>query len=81
MSNLRDFIRIRYEYPVEGYLMVDNEPQVRLQLRNEVGMQVIPSVNSVDTTWIVGTVLEKRLQPLQFSFALSDMITASNNLN
>ncbi|EGI61755.1 hypothetical protein G5I_09962 [Acromyrmex echinatior] len=25
------------------YLMVDNEPQVRLQLRNEVGVQIIPS--------------------------------------
>ncbi|EGI57580.1 hypothetical protein G5I_14380 [Acromyrmex echinatior] len=37
MSNLQDLIRIRYEYPMEGYLMVDNEPQVRLQLRDEVG--------------------------------------------
>ncbi|EGI57581.1 hypothetical protein G5I_14381 [Acromyrmex echinatior] len=42
MSNLQDLIRIRYEYPMEGYLM-DNDPQVRLQLRDEVGVQIIPS--------------------------------------
>jgi mitochondrial import receptor subunit TOM40 len=29
---------------------------------------------SVDTTWTVGAVLEKRLQPLPFSFALSGVI-------
>ncbi|KAL0108436.1 hypothetical protein PUN28_015171 [Cardiocondyla obscurior] len=29
---------------------------------------------SVDTTWTVGAVLEKRLQPLPFTFALSGMI-------
>lgn len=32
---------------------------------------------SVDTTWTVGAVLEKRLQPLPFSFALSGMINHS----
>ncbi|EFN71901.1 Mitochondrial import receptor subunit TOM40-like protein [Camponotus floridanus] len=32
---------------------------------------------SVDTTWTVGAVLEKRLQPLPFSFALSGVINHS----
>ncbi|EGI63028.1 hypothetical protein G5I_08612 [Acromyrmex echinatior] len=47
MSNLQDLIKIRYEYLVEEYLMVDNEPQVKLRkqvrLRNEMGVQIIPS--------------------------------------
>lgn len=32
---------------------------------------------SVDTTWTVGAVLEKKLQPLPFSFALSGMLNHS----
>ncbi|XP_014479777.1 PREDICTED: mitochondrial import receptor subunit TOM40 homolog 1 [Dinoponera quadriceps] len=32
---------------------------------------------SIDTNWIVGAVLEKRLQPLPFSFALSGVINHS----
>lgn len=32
---------------------------------------------SVDTNWTVGAVLEKKLQPLPFSFALSGMMNHS----
>ncbi|EGI65394.1 hypothetical protein G5I_06125 [Acromyrmex echinatior] len=39
----KDLIRIRYEYPIEGYL-IETEPQVRLQ--NEVEVQIIPSAVS-----------------------------------
>lgn len=38
---------------------------------------MIHFVGSVDTNWTVGAVLEKRLQPLPFSFALSGMLNHS----
>ncbi|XP_018348213.1 PREDICTED: uncharacterized protein LOC108752098 [Trachymyrmex septentrionalis] len=50
MSNLRDLVEIQYEYPVEGVsrFMVDNEPQIRLQLQNEIEVQIIPSVRFIN---------------------------------
>ncbi|KYN41749.1 hypothetical protein ALC56_03892 [Trachymyrmex septentrionalis] len=47
MSNLQEVLEIRYEYPVEGYIMVDNLRVVRLHLRNEVRVLIIPLVSSV----------------------------------
>ncbi|KYQ58962.1 hypothetical protein ALC60_02030 [Trachymyrmex zeteki] len=45
MSNIKDILIIKYEYPVEGYLMVDNEKVRRLYLKNELGVQIIPLVS------------------------------------
>ncbi|KYQ53636.1 hypothetical protein ALC60_02576 [Trachymyrmex zeteki] len=45
MSNVKNLLEIRYEYPVKGYLMVDNERTRRLCLKNELGVQIIPLVS------------------------------------
>ncbi|XP_011067007.1 PREDICTED: uncharacterized protein LOC105153699 isoform X2 [Acromyrmex echinatior] len=73
MSNLQDFIRIRYEYPVEGYLMVDNESQVRLQLRKDVPrfyIQIRGFINIV--TWQMIRGERQRNQEEQIDIEESD---------
>ncbi|KYN32544.1 hypothetical protein ALC56_13142 [Trachymyrmex septentrionalis] len=57
MSNLRDLIEIRYENLVEGYLMIDNEPVDRMQLRNELGVQIISSVSSLEIDYFSNSIL------------------------
>lgn len=36
-------------------------------------------IGSVDSNWTVGAVLEKKLQPLPFTFALSGMLNHNKN--
>ncbi|KYQ51393.1 hypothetical protein ALC60_09503 [Trachymyrmex zeteki] len=45
MSNLRDVLKVQYVYSIRGHLMVDNEPIVRLQLKDELGVRIIPLIS------------------------------------
>jgi len=39
------------------YLMVDNEPVDRMQLRNELGVQIISSVSSLEIDYFSNSIL------------------------